>query len=561
MNKPRHDSRATSLKFIKKRGWIIALVITAFGFLMRLPGIFEWWLNPDEGIYYSMVTWENTALFWEEMLNNAHPPLFYLVIRAFSLFTTGFVAIRWVSLVFGSIAIFAVWLAGREIVSSEKTSDVTGLLAAVLVAVSPGAIAMSQLIRPYMMQLAFLLLAFYHLLRFRNQRRSTNLVWYSSFLSLALLTHYSSILALGVFGISILRDIATRGIERRALSGVLVAHVAPLAIAIALFVYHLRPYLLGSFLAEEALDGWLAPFMIGSIGDIWLHLLGFMGFLLGPRLAGPAVLVFLASLALAVRRRSWSLLALGLGAIGVAVAAATTGHYPFGACRHCSWLIGFVSIPLAWGLAQAMVSWRRGNVIVTAAIILLYVGGYRIGTLVGTTRTGVSTLNEQTLRKADVAKVKSLLDPDAGPETILISTQSYYLLVPYFSEEREDKEIATDGSFFTFQRGTRNVIVLRSWDFLVGREDIGKPNHLYTFVLNVDRQMPRLQLGKQNEVLMVFGGWSHETPKRLLLADQSLPPGAGLISKKNEAPGLTAFSFDIARYRLMMREALNRERR
>jgi len=561
MNKPRNESGDTTLKFINKRGWIIALGITTVGFLVRLSGIFEWWLNPDEGIYYSMVAWRNSAMFWTEMMSNAHPPLFYLVTRAFSWMSTDFVFIRSLSLLFGSAAVFAAWLAGREISSPERTGAVTGLLTAVIVAFSPGAIVMSQLIRPYMMQLTFLLLALYHLLRFRRQLRIANLFWYSVLLSLSILTHYSSFLALGAFGFLILRDITVGKTGRRNIYAFVAAHVAPVLICAGLYFFHLRPHLLDSALADEALNSWLAPFMIDSIGGVWLHLLGFMGFLFGPRFAGPAALIWAASLILASKRRLWPLLTLSAGAVGLAVFASAVGHYPFGACRHCSWLIGFVAIPLAWGLSQALFSRHRGKVFVTALIIVLVVAGNRVGRLVGTTRVSVRAVKEQILKKTDVANVEPLLKSGAEPGIVLISTQSYYLFTPLFVGEREVIEKSPDQSFFTFRWGKREVVVLRSWDFSARPEDLGKPDHLFTFVQNADRQMPRLQLGKQNEVLMVFGGWSHKTPKLLLLADQSLPEGARLISNKIEAPGLTAFVFDIARYRLLMKEALKRDSR
>ena len=561
MNKPRHESRATSLKFIKKRGWIIALVITAFGFLLRVAGISEWWLNPDEGICFSMLTWADSTKFWTEMAHNAHPPLYYLVIRALGAVTTDFVVIRSLSLLFGSLAIYAAWLVGKEIVASDQSASMTGLLSALFVAASPNAITMSQLMRPYMMQLAMLLMALYMLLRYRNTRQNSCLVWYSVFLSLSLLTHYSSFLALGVLGILILSDFAVGRCGLREVIPFLAAHGAPVLICIGLYLLHLRPRLVGSALATEALEGWLAPLMVHSIWDVGARLYGFMGYMLGAHFAGPAALIWIAGLAVAFRKRSWTMLIINVAAVGVATLVATMGQYPFGACRHATWIVAFLIYPVAWMLAQAVTSNHRAKTTAVSMIVTLVIAGVIFDRTVGRKRTSTSPLKEHVLKRSGMAAIRPVLSPGGIPNTMLMSAQSYYLLLPLYVDERQTAEPSHDGSFFHFQWASREVIVVQSWNFTVRPDDIEEPNHLYTFVLNVDRQMPRLQLGKQNEVLIVFGGWSHETPKRLLLADQSLPPGVGLISKKNEAPGLTVFNFDIARYRLMMREALNRETR
>ena len=329
------------LSLLERKAWLVALAVTVIGFFMRLPEIFPWWLNPDEGIYFSMLTWKASAPFWAEMVGNANPPLYYLVIHALGLLTHNFAAIRALSLVFGTAAIYAAWLAGREIAYSERCGIFTGLFSALFVAVSPGAILFSQIIRPYTMLLLFLLLALYQLLRFRRERGTANLILYSIFLSIALLTHYSSLLAFGVFGILILSDLISGRFGFRDWPRLLAAHAVPVMICLGLYIYHLRPHMVNSALADEALNGWLASFMIYEVKDIGGRLIGFMGYLFGARLAGLAALIWAAGVALAYRKRSWTLLVVSLAAFGIAVIVATMGYYPFGCSRHSTWLIAF----------------------------------------------------------------------------------------------------------------------------------------------------------------------------------------------------------------------------
>jgi hypothetical protein len=51
---------------------VLALGILGLGVILRISGITEWWLNPDEGIYYSILTREKFAGFWAETVVTLH---------------------------------------------------------------------------------------------------------------------------------------------------------------------------------------------------------------------------------------------------------------------------------------------------------------------------------------------------------------------------------------------------------------------------------------------------------------------------------------------------------
>ena len=83
------------------------------------------------------------------------------------------------------------------------------------------------------------------------------------------------------------------------------ANLVPLAIAIALWFLHLRPRLVGSALAKEALEGWLRAYMVTDLASAWQSVLGFFAFVGGQGFEGPLTLAFLAGLCLAVWQRRW----------------------------------------------------------------------------------------------------------------------------------------------------------------------------------------------------------------------------------------------------------------
>ena len=560
MNPARQEVRKKT-RISDKRGLFIALGIAVMGLVARLSGISEWWLNPDEGIYYSMLTWEEAAPFLQEMMGNAHPPLYYLATRVFGFLTTDFVVIRGFSVVLGTAAIFAAWLAGRELASPHGFGNLAGLVAAVLVAVSPGAIVMSQLIRPYMMQLTLVLLAFFFLLHALRNTGRGSFLWYSAFLSLAIGTHYSSVLVMGVFAVVILCQLISSGISRGRLIRLFAAHLPPGLIFVGLYLLHLRPHLIGSALAAEALEGWLGPQMIDSVGDAAHHFLGFAVYWFGPWLAIPATVLWIAGLGLSLRAGSSIALAMNLSAVGIAVIAAAAGLYPFGACRHTAWLVGFFSIAVGCSWAQIWTLLPQLRVVVVAVTVVLALVGQHVARFEGIGGQFFFPAQERVLKRSDVKRIREALTDTAGPEPVLMSLQSYYLLLPFYVEGRSSSDFSTEAPFFSFSWNSHTVVVVRSWNLSTHPDAIGEPNHLYTFAESVDRLMPELRLAEQHQAFVVFGGWASENPGLLLRADQSLPPSDRLITRHVQVPGLTLFVMDIARYRVLMRELIERRGR
>jgi len=531
MSMPTPDPRTRRLDIA-----ILAGILVAAAWL-RLGGLSDWWLNPDEGIYYSTVTRADFSAFWEEVTANAHPPLYYLLLRMLGAVTWDFVAFRMLSVAGGLVAVGVAWVVARRLSGDGTAGRVAGVVAATLVALSPGAVEQSQVMRPYMIQLALLGGALYFLLRLLDEGRG--LPAYVAFTLLALLTHYSSMLALGAFGLIILHDGWRRGMGRPEWRALVAVHALPALVLAGVYLWHLRP-LMDSTLADDALDGWLAPYMIGSPGAAWFAFLGFQHILASPWFRGPLAILTLAVLATRVDGRWPSRPAIVVGsALLVAVAAASLGAYPFGSTRHSTWVLAFVVPGLGWAAGRLVTEPRRRAVALGAGVGVLLAFGGVVGPMAGTHRAPWPP-DDRVVRQTSVARMFDVLDPDGTPELIVMSAQSFYLFVPFYAEEREHAVRSDDGRLFHFPLGQRSVLVSEAWDFTFGQE---LPDHtdLGSTLARAELAFPELGLSTHTQAVLWMGGWRPAVLDALVAASAERP---FIVGQRSE-PGIWAFLVDL----------------
>lgn len=545
---------------IERAGIWVALMIVVVGALLRWPGLYEWWLNPDEGIYYSMVTWRDSARFWGEFAGNAHPPLFYVILRGLGSLTVDFAKLRLVSFACGLIAIFATYLFARAAVGDGPKGVLAGWAGALLLALSPSMIVMSQVMRPYTLLVASVMLAAWFATRSVREARSGDLIGYGVCTTIALLTHYSAFLAfagaVSWFGILLV----TRRMSRRTTARIALAHVVPVLAAAGLYWFHLRPRLIGSALAAEALDGWLQPFMVDSPIDLWRGWIGVMRLGGGPELGGLFFLVSVVGAVFAIVHRRFGLLTWGTWMVAFGVLAAVAGKYPFGCCRHATWLLGFVCAIAGYGVA-AILTLPKPAAIGTALILgLLVLVRGPINALLGVTRVGQGVIREHVLKRSDLLLMERTFSRIATPGSVLMSNQAYYLLLPFFREERNDAEEVSGGNFRRFGWGRRMTFVANVWEFAAEPKHIDASHHLYRAVEQIDRHLPARKLGKERNVLMLFAGWSQQAPLFLRTTDMRAPPEQRLIRNYAGVHGLYAFDFDLATYMQAVGASLERRK-
>ena len=527
-------AEATSASGPLERGALLAVL--ALALVLRARGLGEWWLNPDEGIYYSTVTRLGFGAFWAEVAANAHPPLYYLLLRFLGLFTWDFFWFRVLSLVCGLAAVYGFWLVGREL-----GGPVAGLVSALALAVAPVAVELSQVMRPYSLQLALLAGATFLLLRQLEAPATRRLAGYLVLVSLAILTHYSSVMALGVLLALVLHDGLTRGFGRGGLRTLAAAHVLPVLLVVGLWLLHLRPFL-ASRLAGETLDGWLSFYMVASPREAWLAFVGFQSLLAEPLLRGPLALLLLAALAVSAAGKDRRPLVLGGVGLLAALTGAAAGLYPLGSTRHAAWLMTFTVPTLGW-LASRVGSLPRARLIPTlGAVALLVLAGDPVGRWLGRDRAPWSP-DDRILRWDDVALMTDVIDPQGRPELVLMSAETFYLLVPFYPREREEAEFSPDGTLFRFRYGERTVVATEAWEF-TGAAGSGRGS-LDEVLEAADDAFAEVDLAKDTLAVLLVGGWSAPLLRELTAMAESHP----FLRARKDVPGLTALLLDVNAYR------------
>jgi len=506
---------------VTRHAWLVGLAIVGLGFAIRLHGIGEYWLNPDEGIYYSTLTRVSTREFWGEVMANAHPPLFYLVLRGVGHLTRDFVWLRGVALISGTAAIWVLWLVGRELGGKGWPGVVAGSVAAGLLAVNHEAIVFSQVLRPYSMLVALLGAALYHLLRYRADPTDRRLAAYVLFTSLALLTHYGAVLGFAAFLGVVAVDHFGGEMERASWNRLAAAQAIPGAVLITVFLLHLNAAL-GSYMMYLALapDGWLSEWLVSSPGQAWHSFVPFQTLQLPVSLQGRAALLLLVGIGVAARsrsRRGRTVAVLAGGALVAALAASALGEYPFGPTRHDAWLVVFTLPALAW-LAGYVV--ERGRVGVFAGLAVALALGGPLERALGDYPPMGSAADERALRREDVRSlVAEHLDPEGAPRVVLMSFQTFNLLMPVYATARQEITATSPPDLMSFSFGSRDVIVSGLWDWSAWGD-------VRELVSSLPSRLPATAPRPTEGVLLLAGGW--ESP---LFAGEPDAAGAEVLDR------------------------------
>jgi mannosyltransferase len=178
------------------RTWIVLAAIVVLGFLLRLYRLDYQSVWFDEAFSITASAKPLAPLTEFLIQRDRHPPLhYYLLHFVFALFGYGALQARVVSLIFGSLSIFVLYLLAKYLFDAS-----TGLLSALLLALSQLGVAYSQEARNYS-QLLFLSIisTYFFMVALRERRR---LWWWASVVSCILLiyTHYYGVfILLGLF--------------------------------------------------------------------------------------------------------------------------------------------------------------------------------------------------------------------------------------------------------------------------------------------------------------------------------------------------------------------------
>jgi 4-amino-4-deoxy-L-arabinose transferase-like glycosyltransferase len=182
----------------------VAIAIVAAGFAFRIFTASQSYLNPDEALHYLLTNQHSLWLAYKASLTNAHPPLMYVILYFWRFLGHSELMLRLPSVIMGTAFC---WILYKWIgVVFGRTAGLIGLI---LAAFSPALIALSAEIRQYAVLLFCMICALYFL-ALALEEKSVRKMWYfSGFLYLAILSHYSAVfftVAVGVYALARLAD-------------------------------------------------------------------------------------------------------------------------------------------------------------------------------------------------------------------------------------------------------------------------------------------------------------------------------------------------------------------
>ncbi|MHC5063245.1 MAG: glycosyltransferase family 39 protein [Planctomycetota bacterium] len=537
------------MKGLERQHWILALLVVGLGLALRLVGLGDYWPNADEGIYLNAASGDGSRL-QALILYNAHPPLFYLVLYAMSVVSTDYVWLRMASVVCGCLAILGLHLFVRRLAGWQA-----GIAAALMLACSPGAIMLSQVIRPYSMLLASMSFALWLLLCELQEPHRRQRIAYAILLCISLLLHYSAIILLPGIAACILAAKLSGRVDAQRFRQLSILQLPAALVTLGLIGLHIIPELMGSEMQSLARDdGWLVGFYPDSPAQLWQHFLGIFAYGLGPGLVAPTVLLFALGLAL-IGRDSRSLQAgLVLATLAGALVLAALGLYPFGPTRHSLYLLPLLLLPMAAAIGWSLAAGPRSSLARIFALLVILFLAWLGRDLLGADELPPASRQEQRLHPETVDQAMSILENWPGSQGLLLMDQRCFnTLAPVLGEAAgKAVEGSTKAGYASFDWQGWQVLVTESWVITASRANRDRSDHLLKLLREVETGAPELRLAAREEVVILADGRIPRVVQDFLSLFSEDNPGGALILASHNLENFHVFAVNMRRYLELM---------
>lgn len=520
---------------------LLALLVV-LGLALRAAAAWTWWLNGDEGVYYFIAhsPWSIAA---REIEANAHPPLFYWLLRPIAALTDAPAALRIPSIVLSSAGIPVLFAIGRQLAGAG-----TGLLAAALWAVLPAPVELGHVARPYAFQWTLLAVALLCMIAIVRAGRVRALAGFSGALCLAAFLHYGTFLAAAAFG-ACLTWLWVRGaIPRRHWRALLLAFLPIAAVVGALLWAHVAPKLIGTRMQADATEGWLSAFFVDGAGSAWQNLLGLCEYLGGRGFSVAVAVAWLFGVLCLLRRGERVLLGATVALLVLGLLLSALGLYPLGATRHAG-LFAVVIVPaIAFGLGELLGARPRARWPGLAALALLLLLHEPIERALGVPGHRAHRADELEITVAEARSMERRLAALADrPGVVIADMGSALTLEPLLRAARGEALPGGDTGLIVLPWGRHRLVLTHDWILQVLVREVGAPHHLAAVLARIPADLPELgsSLAHGVRVLSAFGNYHVRSLRRL----ESDGPGAAKIVGAVERDGrLVLLEVDAAAY-------------
>ena len=212
---------------------VLAILIVAAGFVIRLVFSSRSFFNPDEALLYLFSDQNSLWEAYRASLGTAHPPLLILFLYFWKFLGRSELMLRLPSVVAG--AGFC-WFTFRWV--ETALGRTAGLIALAVVAFSPTMIGIAIELRQYSLLLFFMAGALYYLESAIREASAGKMLWFVLFEYLAILTHYSAIFFVVAAGVYALVRLAERRLPGKAVAAWVAGECGAAGIYAVLFVTH-----------------------------------------------------------------------------------------------------------------------------------------------------------------------------------------------------------------------------------------------------------------------------------------------------------------------------------
>ena len=316
----------------------LVIWIAGAGLTIRVWGLNRYYFNPDEIMHLVISSSATLADIQETNQEHTHAPLMYWLFHFWMKISRNEIFLKSISLGSGTALIVVSFLLGRK-----ASGALAGLVMALLVAFSYGATLLSEVVRPYMLETAFLSLALLFLIRYWQGAGRKSAWAYAVFMFLAIATQYSAVIPAAAIGLVWFgRAVGQRRLRQEGGFAILLYLVLVTAV-LALFFPQVHA-VLESRRFQHTVSGYLAPHFLETWSEIGGHLWSLYTYLFLPPLATLfLVLSLLGALAL-IRTSRLEIPLIVVLTLLLNSILALLKYYPLGGARQCAFYLPLATL-------------------------------------------------------------------------------------------------------------------------------------------------------------------------------------------------------------------------
>ena len=352
---------------LRSRSGTVAAAIAVLGVAARLLAARGPFRTPDEALHLQIASAPSALDVYRSSLDNAHPPLFVLLLHAWKGVAHSDWMLRLLPVLFGSLFLWAVWSWARRLLGEGPA-----LLTLAFASFLPSIVVVSSELRGYSLLLCLIVAALAALERALDDSSAASMAAFAALGALALLSHYAAFRFAAAATVYSAARIARGPRSKRLVAAWGGALVVLGGVAAFLARTHLSR-LRGGALEVEARATWLADsyFRRGAenaAAFLARQTLSLFHYVFSSTAAGAVALaLFIGGVAMLAKGRWPSALLLAVPVL-LAAAGGLLDLYPYGGTRHSIDLAPFA----ASGASVALSRWtgdRRWVAVAVAAAL------------------------------------------------------------------------------------------------------------------------------------------------------------------------------------------------